>query len=146
MDEQSITEISRREDCRYWMTVPTRWNDNDMLGHVNNVVYYSYFEAIVVRFLMEECGLDWLKSPYVPLAAETLCRFKRPIAFPEVVEVGMKIVKLGNTSVTYAIGLFVEGDENPVALGHFVHVYVDRETDRPSSIPDHIRSIYKNLM
>ncbi len=137
------SEITCREDCRYFLDVPTRWNDNDMLGHVNNVVYYSYFEAVVVRFLMNEGGLDWSNAPVVPLAVETLCKFRRSLSYPVMVEAGLKIVQIGNSSVTYAVGLFTEGEESPAALGHFVHVFVDKETDAAVAIPDHFRNLYE---
>ena len=95
-------ERMHRSDYRYFMTVPTRWNDNDMLGHVNNVVYYSYFEAVVVQFVMREMGLDWLKWQNIPYAVETRCRFWRPIAYPAIVEAGLVIERLGGSSVTNA--------------------------------------------
>jgi acyl-CoA thioester hydrolase len=138
-----IADITCREDCRYMLDVPTRWNDNDMLGHVNNVMYYSYFEAIVVRFLMKEGGLDWRGDTIAPLAVETLCKFRRPLSYPDIVEAGLKVAKLGTSSVTYAIGLFTEGVESPAALGHFVHVFVDKSNDRPAPIPDSIREMFK---
>lgn len=125
------------------LNVPTRWNDNDMLGHVNNVMYYSYFEAIVVRFLMQEGGLDWTEAPIIPLAVESLCKFRRSLSYPEVVEAGLRVVKIGNSSVTYAIGLFTQGEQSPSAQGHFVHVFVDRETDKPVTIPDSFRDLYQ---
>ncbi len=135
--------ITRREDCRYRLDVPTRWNDNDQLGHVNNVMYYSYFEAIVVRFLMVEGGLDWTGDQIVPLAVETLCKFRRPLSYPDVVEAGLSVAKMGNSSVTYTIGLFTEGIESPAAQGHFVHVFVDKESNRPVPIPDAFRDLYQ---
>lgn len=141
MTESAV--INSRADCRYMLDVPTRWNDNDQLGHVNNVMYYSYFEAIVVRFLMKEGGLDWTADRIVPLAVETLCKFRRPLSYPDMVEAGLKVVKLGNSSVTYAIGLFTEGEESPAALGHFVHVFVDKQSDRPVAIPEDFRQMFK---
>jgi acyl-CoA thioester hydrolase len=136
-------EITCRDDCTYMMDVPTRWNDNDQLGHVNNVMYYSYFEAVVVRFLMQEGGLDWMTDQTVPLAVETLCKFRRSLSYPDMVEAGLRITKMGNSSVTYSVGLFTEGNDAPAALGHFVHVYVDRDTDSSVPIPDHFRALYK---
>jgi len=135
--------IRNRADCRYMLDVPTRWNDNDMLGHVNNVVYYSYFEAAVVTFLMVEGGLDWLNDRVVPLAAETLCRFRRPLSFPGEVEAGLSVTHIGNSSVTYALGLFTGGRQDPAATGHFVHVFVDKESDTPVPIPDRLRALYE---
>jgi acyl-CoA thioester hydrolase len=132
----------RRGDYPYRMTIPTRWNDNDMLGHVNNVVYYSYFEAVVVRFVMEETGTDWGSAPFIPYAVESLCRFVRPVKFPQTLEAGMRVEKIGSSSVTYDMALFAEGDERPAAIGHWVHVWVDRKNERPVPIPDAVRAAY----
>jgi len=135
--------ITSRADYLYMLDVPTRWNDNDQLGHVNNVMYYSYFEAIVVRFLMREGGLDWAAAQVVPLAVETLCKFHRPLSYPDVVEAGLKVAKMGTSSVTYAIGLFTKGEAGPAAQGHFVHVFVDKQSNRPVPIPDAFRDLYQ---
>ncbi|MCB2099412.1 MAG: acyl-CoA thioesterase [Rhodobacterales bacterium] len=135
-------ERMHRSDYRYFMTVPTRWNDNDMLGHVNNVVYYSYFEAVVVQFVMREAGLDWEHWPVLPFAIETRCRFWRPIAYPAIVEAGLVIERLGGSSVTNAVGLFTADDDRPAATGHFVHVWVERDGERPVTIPDEVRAVY----
>ena len=131
----------------YRIQIPTRWNDNDMLGHVNNVVYYSYFEAVVVRFLMEQGGLDWLADPIIPYAAESLCQFKRPISFPTNIEAGLGVSKLGNTSVTYEMALFAEDEIEMAARGHWVHVFVDRDSERPVPVPNKLRALFeKNLL
>jgi len=129
-----------RDDFTYLTPIPTRWNDNDMLGHVNNVIYYSYFEAVVVRFLMEKCGVDWSDDRYIPYAAENLCRYKKPVAFPEELTGAMRIDKIGNTSFTYDLALFSEKWEEPAAEGHWVHVFVDRQGERPVPIPEDIRA------
>ena len=135
----------RRTDYPYRMTIPTRWNDNDMLGHVNNVVYYSYFEAVVVRFIMEETGTDWGAAPTIPYAAESLCRFLRPVKFPQTLEAGMRIEKIGTSSATYDMAVFAEGDDSPAATGHWVHVWVDRKTERPVPVPDSVRAVYETF-
>mgnify|MGYP001162634358 CR=1 FL=1 len=140
-----IPELNYRDDCSYIIEVPTRWNDNDMLGHVNNVIYYSYFEAVVVRFLMEEGGLDWLNENIVPLAVETLCKFRRSLVYPDLVQAGLRVGQLGNSSVVYSIALFTKGIDSPAATGHFVHVYVDRETDSPVPIPKKFRNLYERF-
>ena len=116
-----------------------------MLGHVNNVLYYRYFEAIVVRFQMEEAGIDWINDVVSPQAVETLCRFHHPLSFPEIVDVGLRVERIGNSSVTFAIALFGENDETPAATGHFVHVFVDRATGKPAPIPDAIRSALEQI-
>jgi len=138
---KDITDGLTRDDYTYFMPVPTRWNDNDMLGHVNNVVYYSYFEAVIVQFVMHEMGVDWLKSQIIPYATATRCRFWRPIAFPVTVEAGLVIERIGDTSATYGVALFAEGDDRPAATGQWVHVWVDRDEERPVGIPAHERAL-----
>jgi acyl-CoA thioester hydrolase len=132
-----------REHYRYWLPIATRWGDNDMLGHVNNVVYFRYFEAVVVKFVIEEARLDWQHDPAVPYAVDIRCHFRRPLSFPELVDAGLIIQRLGNSSVTYGLGLFAEGDSEPAAVGHFIHVYVDRDTGTPVPIPAAIRAVYQ---
>lgn len=134
-----------RDDFPYRMSIPTRWGDNDMLGHVNNVLYYRYFEAVVVRFQMQEAGVDWLNDRVSPQAVETLCRFHRPLSFPETVEAGLRVERVGNSSVTFAIALFGEDDETPAASGHFVHVFVDSETLKSQPIPDNKRAVFETF-
>lgn len=147
--EQETVEFEvgeQRQDYRFFTSIPTRWNDNDMLGHVNNVVYYSYFEAVVIQFLMQETTVDWVKGPVSPLAVETLCRFRRSLSFPMIVDAGLRVDKIGNTSVTYSIGLFPQDEDLISAYGHFVHVYVDRATEKPTPIPDDIRATYERFL
>lgn len=134
-----------RADYRYWTTIPTRWSDNDQLGHVNNVLYFRYFEAAVVAMLIEEAGLDWRRDPFIPYAVDVRCQFRRPLTFPEVVEAGLTIARLGTTSVTYGLALFARGAPDPAAVGHFVHVYVERRSEAPVAIPDHIRATYRRF-
>ncbi len=135
-----------RGDFRYWLTVPTRWSDNDMLGHVNNVVYFRYFEAAVVHMLIHEAGLDWLRDPSIPYAVDIRCHFRRPLSFPATVDAGLRVDKLGTTSVTYGLALFAATDAEPAAVGHFVHVYVDRQTEQPTTIPPKIREAYRRYL
>lgn len=134
-----------RKDFPYRMVVPTRWGDNDMLGHINNVIYYRYFEAVVVRFQMQEAGVDWLKDRISPQAVETLCRFHKPLSFPEMVEAGLRVERIGTSSVTFAIALFGEDGETPAATGHFVHVFVDSQTLKSQSIPADKRAAYEKF-
>ena len=135
----------RREDYRYFMTIPTRWMDNDMLGHVNNVTYYRFFEAVVVRFSMEEGGLDWHNDPAIPYAVESMCRYWRPVSYPETVDAGLRVSRMGASSVTYEIGLFTAGAPEPAATGHFVHVFIDRTTERPRPIPPAMRAVFEKF-
>lgn len=136
----------RRADYRYWASIPTRWSDNDMLGHVNNVLYFRFFEAVVVRFLIEEAKLDWRAAPAIPFAVDIRCHFRRPLSFPEVVDAGLHIDRLGTTSVGYGLALFASRAEDAAALGQFVHVYVDRATQTPVAIPDAIRNLYRRYL
>jgi len=135
----------KREDFPYRITVPTRWSDNDMLGHVNNVLYYRFFEAAVVRFQMEEAGVDWLRDEVSPQAVETLCRFHRPLSFPEMVEAGLRVERIGTSSVTFEVALFGEKDETPSATGHFVHVFVNAKTLKSQPIPAPMRAVFKTF-
>jgi acyl-CoA thioester hydrolase len=129
-----------RDDYSFFMEIPTRWNDNDMLGHVNNVTYYSYFEAVVVKFVMEELGIDWYRAPHVPYTAENLCRYRRALRFPETILGALRIGRIGRTSYTYELALFRDGEEAPVADGYWVHVMVERDSERPTPLTDPVRA------
>ncbi len=121
--------------------ITTRWMDNDVYGHVNNVVYYAFFDTVVNGYLVEHGALDWHAGQAVGLVVETTCRYHAPVAFPESVEAGLRVARIGNSSVRYEIAIFRVGEDEAVADGHFVHVYVDRETRRPVTVPDHLRSV-----
>ncbi len=136
----------RRDDYRSFLTIPTRWMDNDAYGHVNNVVYYSYFDTVVNEHLIREGGLDIERDPIVGYVVETSCRFDRPLTFPEVLQAGLRVTKLGTSSVVYEIGLFREGEDSAAAQGRFVHVWVDRATQRPARVPDKIRRALAPLL
>ena len=136
----------RRDDYRSFLTIPTRWMDNDRYGHVNNVVYYSYFDTAVNEHLIREGGLDIERDPVVGYVVETSCRFDRPLTFPELLEAGLRVVKLGTSSVVYEIGLFRKGEDVAAAQGRFVHVWVERATQRPSRVPDKIRRALAPLL
>jgi acyl-CoA thioester hydrolase len=139
-----VAEPARAGDTRaaypYFRTIPTRWMDNDAYGHVNNVTYYSYFDTIVNEHLIRAGGLDIARDPIVGLVVETGCTFRKPLSFPERIDAGLRVARLGTTSVTYEIALFREGDDAPAANGRFVHVWVDRSTQRPVPIPAAIRA------
>ena len=134
-----------RADYRHFLRIPTRWMDNDVYGHVNNVVYYSYFDTVVNSYLIEKGVLDVAASPVIGLAVESMCRFRHELTYPEIVEAGLRVGRLGNTSVRYEIGLFRERREEPAATGYFVHVYVDRATRRPVSLPPALRAALEPL-
>jgi acyl-CoA thioester hydrolase len=131
---------TRRDEFRVLRTITTRWMDNDHYGHVNNVVYYSYFDTAVNGYLIEASGTDVRDLPAIGIVAETSCRFLRELSFPETVHAGLALEKLGNSSVVYRIGLFRNEDTEPAALGRFVHVYVDNKTRRPVPVPPTIRA------
>ncbi len=117
----------------------TRWMDNDAYGHVNNVVYYSFFDTAVNRWLVERGLLDVVGSPAIGLVVETGCRYLRSVAFPEPVTVGLRVARVGRSSVRYELAVFRGEEDEAAALGHFVHVYVDRGTRRPVDVPDAVR-------
>jgi len=120
----------KREDYRFFLAIPTRWADNDVYGHVNNVVYYEWFDTIVARFLLQSGAITLDDSHVIGLVVETLCRYHAPIGFPDTVMAGLRVARLGNSSVRYEIAIFREGEQEAAADGHFVHVYVDRATQR----------------
>jgi acyl-CoA thioester hydrolase len=129
----------QRGDYRHIMPITTRWMDNDVYGHVNNVVYYSYFDTVVNAFLIQRGVLDIHGGATIGLVVETQCRYFAPLAFPEPVYAGLRVANLGRSSVRYEIGLFKDGLDTAAAEGHFVHVYVDRRTRRPVPLPDPLR-------
>ena len=134
------TLSASRADYPHFLAIATRWMDNDTYGHVNNVTYYSYFDTAVNEHLIRCGGLDIAKDPVIGYAVETSCRFVKPLSFPETIDVGLRVVRLGTTSVTYEVGIFRCGDDVPAATGHFVHVWVDRATERPAPVPPRIRA------
>lgn len=134
-----------REAYRVFRTVPTRWMDNDVYGHVNNVVYYSYFDTAVNGYLIEQGVLDIHAGAVIGLVIETRCNYFAPLAFPQTVEAGLRVAQLGRSSVRYEIGLYAQGEPLSAAAGHFVHVYVDRETRRPVPLPDALRRVLEDL-
>src|SRR6187402_3364266 len=130
----------------HFSRITTRWNDNDVYGHVNNVVYYSYFDTVVNKFLIDGRSLDLQQSSIVGLVVETQCQYFRPITFPDTVDAGIRVAKLGTSSVRYEIGLFRNDDQSAAARGHFVHVYVNRVTNKPVPIPDGTRVLLSTLV
>jgi acyl-CoA thioester hydrolase len=129
----------------HFTALPTRWADNDIYGHVNNVVYYSYFDTAVNAFLIERGVLDIHHGDVVGFVVDSGCSFFQPLAFPDVVHAGIRVSKLGTSSVRYEIGLYRNDDALPAAFGHFVHVYVDRNTNKPVPIPAATRIVLQQL-
>jgi acyl-CoA thioester hydrolase len=119
--------------------------DNDVYGHVNNVVYYSYFDTVINRWLIDAGGLDIASGSVIGVAAESHCRYRRPVAFPADLTAGLRVGKLGRSSVRYEIGIFTPGEDEAAAEGWFVHVFVDRATRRPAPLPDALRAALERL-
>jgi acyl-CoA thioester hydrolase len=129
-----------RDRYRGWSTITTRWMDNDVYGHVNNVVYYSFFDTAVNRWLIDAGALDIHAGEVIGLVVETQCRYFEPLSFPGDVEAGLAVAHLGRSSVRYEVGLFAPGAASAAAAGHFVHVYVDRANRRPTPLPGALRA------
>ncbi|HEX8206392.1 MAG TPA: thioesterase family protein [Solirubrobacteraceae bacterium] len=137
---------ARRDDYPHRLAIPTRWKDNDVYGHVNNVEYYSYFDTVINTWLIREGGLDIHGGAVIGVCAESHCEFHGPLAFPETVDAGLRVGKLGRSSVRYEIGLFGEEAEDAAATGWFVHVFVDRDSRRPvGELPDRLRDALERL-
>jgi acyl-CoA thioester hydrolase len=143
-----VKEKSRalpRDAYRVFRPITTRWMDNDVYGHVNNVVYYSWFDTAVNAWLIEQGVLDTAGGNTIGLVIETQCNYFAPLSFPQTVEAGIRVAKLGNSSVRYEVGLYAQGAESAAAQGHFVHVYVDRHSRRPVPLPAPLRAALETL-
>lgn len=136
----------KRTAYKHFQVIPTRWIDNDVYGHVNNVVYYSYFDTVVNQYLIEQGVLDIEQSRIVGLVVETQCNYFAPITFPDVVHAGLRVATLGRSSVRYEIGLFRNADTEASAQGHFVHVYVDRAKRKSAQVPPDLRAALEKVM
>ena len=136
----------RRADYPQLLKIPTRWNDNDVYGHVNNVEYYAFFDTVINHWLITEGGLEITGSDPIGVCAESHCSYRSGVSFPEAVEAGLRVGKLGNSSVRYEIGIFKEGEEEAGADGWFVHVFVDPATREAVPIPDRIRAALERLL
>lgn len=139
------TSPTRRDAYRHFTILPTRWGDNDAYGHVNNVVYYAFFDTAVNRHLIERGVLDIASNAIVGLVIETKCTFFSSVAFPDTVHVGLKVIHLGNSSVRYEIALFRNESNEASAVGQFVHVYVERASNRSVPIPDAVRAVLESI-
>jgi len=135
-----------RADFRLLVPITTRFADNDVFAHVNNVTYYSYFDTAVNQVLIEGGALDLERSTEVGVVVETMCRFFRSVAFPDRLEVGLRVAKLSRSSIRYEIGIFKEGDDAVAASGHFVHVYVRRPDMQVIAVPDKVKSVVTPLL
>ncbi|MFC5694287.1 acyl-CoA thioesterase [Pseudomonas sp. GCM10022186] len=135
-----------RGDYRHFQPITTRWHDNDIYGHVNNVVYYGYFDSAVNAYLIERGGLDIHEGGVVGFVVSSSCDYFASIAFPDRIEVGLRVGKLGNSSVQYELAIFKQGEDEACAAGRFVHVFVDRESNRPVPIPEALRGALAELV
>lgn len=131
----SRPQAQARDAYPRFCEITTRWMDNDAYGHVNNVVYYSFFDTVVNRWLIEQGALDIHQGQVIGLVVETHCNYFAPLAFPQTVDAGLRVAHVGSSSVRYEVGLFARGETLSAAAGHFVHVYVDRATRRPAPLP-----------
>lgn len=138
--------IVARRDFKHFCTIKTRWMDNDVYGHVNNVQYYSFFDTAINDYLIGEGELDIANGAVIGLAAETHCQFLNSISFPETIEVGLRVEKLGNSSVRYELAIFKQTEDAAAAVGWFVHVFVDRATRRAAAMPPELRAALAALM
>jgi acyl-CoA thioester hydrolase len=141
----SKPDIPGRADYRVFYPITTRWMDNDIYGHVNNVTYYSYFDSAANRYLIEEGGLDITDGHIVGYVVNSGCQYHAPITYPEQIEAGLRVDRLGNSSVQYGIAIFREGEDAAAAHGHFVHVFVDRQANRSVPIPAPLRAALERL-
>jgi acyl-CoA thioester hydrolase len=134
-----------RSAYRHFLPIPTRWMDNDVYGHVNNVTYYAYFDTVINRYLIDEGGLDIAAGPVIGLCVESHCTFVSPVAFPAALEAGLRVAHTGRSSVRYEVGIFAEGAASAAAHGWFVHVFVDRQTRRPAELPEALRTALSRI-
>lgn len=135
----------RRGDYPHFQPITTRWHDNDVYGHVNNVTYYSYFDSAVNAYLIEVGGLDIHSGEVVGFVVSSSCDYFASIAFPDAIEIGLRVGKLGNSSVQYELAVFKTGEDEACAAGRFVHVFVDRTSNRPVPIPEALRGALARL-
>ena len=137
--------MTTRSDYKHFLPLQTRWADNDIYGHVNNVAYYGFFDTIVNDYLIASGVLDIHEGAVIGLVVETGCRYFAPLAFPEKLEGALRVAKIGASSVVYELAIFAEGEEAPAAQGRFVHVYVDRQSRRPTPLPDAFRAALEKI-
>jgi len=135
-----------RSAYKVFRSISTRWMDNDAYGHVNNVVYYSWFDTAVNAYLIEQGVLDIHHGDTIGLVIETQCNYFSPLAFPQTVEAGIRVARLGASSVRYEVGLFAQGEPLTAARGHFIHVYVDKQSRRPAPLPLNLKTVLETLL
>ncbi len=141
----SGVQLSSRNHYKHFLPLQTRWADNDVYGHVNNVAYYGYFDTIVNDYLISAGALDIHDGHVIGLVVETGCKYYAPVAFPQKLEGALRVTRIGNSSVRYELAIFKQGEDTPAAEGHFVHVYVDRKTRRPVSLTNFFRQALSRI-
>ncbi|HEN4835112.1 acyl-CoA thioesterase [Stutzerimonas stutzeri] len=134
-----------RRDYKHFQSITTRWHDNDIYGHVNNVVYYGFFDTAVNNYLIQQGGLDIQDGDIVGFVVSSACDYFASIAYPDLIEVGLRVARLGNSSVQYELAIFREGEQEACAAGRFVHVFVERASNRPTTIPGRLRAALEAL-
>jgi acyl-CoA thioester hydrolase len=145
MNAASRPEPESRSAYRAFWSIPTRWEDNDTYGHVNNVVYYSWFDTAVNALLIDRGQLDIHHGSTIGLVIETQCNYFAPVTFPQVIDAGIRVDRIGGSSVRYEVGLFIQGEDWCAAKGHFIHVYVDRLTRRPAPLAAGFKTFLETL-
>ncbi len=139
-------KLETRDNYKQFYPITTRWMDNDYYGHVNNVTYYSYFDTAANRYLIEAGGLDLDNASVIGVVVNSGCTYKKPVAYPQTLEAGLRVDRLGSSSVEYGLAIFAEGEQDASAFGHFVHVFVNRKTNLPVSIPEEIRTALEEIV
>ena len=134
-----------RRDYKHFQPITTRWHDNDIYGHVNNVVYYGFFDTAVNNYLIQQGGLDIQDGDIVGFVVSSACDYFASIAYPDLIEVGLRVARLGSSSVQYELAIFREGEQEACAAGRFVHVFVERASNRPTTIPGRLRAALEAL-
>jgi acyl-CoA thioester hydrolase len=146
MKEFPLDRSEVRTNFRHFLTIPTRWSDNDQYGHVNNAKYLTFFELVIMRYLEVDRDIDVTEHGVRCFSVENMCRYIQPVKYPDTLDAGLRVGKLGNSSVRYEVGLFVEGADSVSATGYFTDVFVDAATEKPISIPAPIRSVLQDLV
>jgi len=138
--------LKTRDQFNFFLDIQTRWADNDIYGHVNNVTYYSYFDTAANALLIQKTGFDIHKAKSIGLVVDSACSFFQELSFPEIIQVGVAIDKIGTTSLRYELAIFKQGQDQASAQGHFVHVFVDRETRKTVPISQSVREVLENFL
>ena len=146
MADFPLDHTETRDNFKHFLTIPTRWSDNDQYGHVNNAKYLTFFEPVIMGYLEVETRLDLDAFGVQCFSVENMCRYIKPVKYPDIVDAGLRVGKLGSSSVRYEVGMFVTGSDEISAAGYFTDVFVDRATEKPIKIPDGIRSVLSQLV